>query len=532
MSMTRNLGLNLNKRQWTTLLILSGLLIFLVVNNYIVFFEDGLVFTDHERYQVGYSYYESLDLHPLYLSPLYHLTTGLLFRLLGPQLSVALITNQILLLVFILYNYKLGKHLFGRKVGILSTVFTVTIPLFFALSRFYNYRFVCVTILPMVIYYMFRSEGFSNARNTALFTISFIVAAYFRQAIVTFVGPLLLLYLFHERERVRENLGRVISMFAVLFVYGFLLIQLFDPARIGSMLQGRPGRPDRTILWNIFEGIEVNRASELLVRLGTQLRPVYLFLFVPTLVYFLYRTYNQGKRFEKLFTLIWLSLPVLIYSQLLSHQHFFQLLPIFIPVSYITSYGVNRLGLYLEKTSNLKGNLLRLSFVTLCLVNFLLISYNVEAYYPEEVTARGSINYEYRYHPREEDYRKIFDEINRQNYPKIGVFIYEIDPREPAPYWPFSYQDISGIQSRLDGGTVTSKIPPESEFRVIHSEENIENDFRKIKQISNILIIATPKRRELSELESELGNSWREIESFEADPATGDSTLSFYRKME
>lgn len=504
---------DLDKGQLNTLLILCGLLVFLIANNYIVFFEDGLVFTDHERmsYVETFEQMESYKTTQLLRPPLYHYTTALLFSLFGPSLSVALITNQILLVIFVAYNYKLGKYLFDRGIGIISTIFATTVPLFFALSRFYHDRFAAVALMPLVIYYMLKSDGFSNARNTAIFTVSFIVAAYFRYDIVNFVIPLLIVYLFKERKAVEKNIKNVVSMSSVLLVWGLLLIEIFRSERIGHMVFGeaRLLRGFRmTELFIRYIGNGGFSEAEILAGLGTQLRPLYIYIFIAALAYFLYRTYHSEERFVKVFTLLWLSLSILIYTQLFGHQPFFQLLPIFIPASYIAAYGIVSLDSYLEG-KGLKRNVVSASFALLFLTNFLLISYGVEAYYPEEMVSNDFVyqNYEFRYNPREEDYRTIFEEINEFEEPRIGIFL--LDGKGPnTRLWPFSDHGHPG--GHIYEAKNTEIIPAGTKH---YTGENLT----EIRRFSNVIIATAPydyTEGKWLDFDEKIGEDWEEIESF------------------
>ncbi len=105
--------------------------------------------------------------------PLFFLSTVPLYRLFGVSTDVGTMVNVLYLAVLIGSVYGIGQRLGGRRVGLLAAFVVATLPMVYALSRFYYLELALTAMVALSIYLLLASERFENRAVSLLFGLSF-----------------------------------------------------------------------------------------------------------------------------------------------------------------------------------------------------------------------------------------------------------------------------------------------------------------------------------------------------------------------
>ncbi len=97
-----------------------------------------------------------------YAAPLFPLTTLPMYLLFGTSRLAAHLTNSFYLFLLLLGVYLLGKHVYGRKAGILATFFISTFTAIVNFSRDYLLEFPSAAFVTLGVYALLRSEDFRH----------------------------------------------------------------------------------------------------------------------------------------------------------------------------------------------------------------------------------------------------------------------------------------------------------------------------------------------------------------------------------
>lgn len=222
-------------------------------------------------------------------------------------------------------------------------------------------------------------------------------------------------------------------------------------------------------------------------------------------------------------------IPILIYTQFYHHQPFIHLLPVIIPISYIVAFGIFRLDQLISKKSGLKCGSIIVIFSILFLSNFILISYEIEPYYPEGIgTDFDPLNYEFRHSPREEDYKTIFKAINEYDKPHISLVTHKerIDKMQSI-LWPIDKNAKDKVNRLKESNVIQNDTTFED---IIYPNESITN----VTNRADILIILASKEledspeHEFRKMVKDLKEYWTKIDDF-SNPHH-DSHIWFYEK--
>jgi 4-amino-4-deoxy-L-arabinose transferase-like glycosyltransferase len=130
-----------------------------------------------------------------YKPPLLPLSAVPLYRLFGLSSDVAVMVNVFYMGILIAAVYGIGKHLYGRRVGLLAAFLVSIFPMTSAMSRYFYMDFALMAMVALSVYLLLRTEGFAHRGYSLLFGFSLGLGMLTKWAFPAFVAPPLLVVL-------------------------------------------------------------------------------------------------------------------------------------------------------------------------------------------------------------------------------------------------------------------------------------------------------------------------------------------------
>lgn len=110
----------------------------------------------------------------------------------GNSPQVTLMTSFFYFFILVLFVYLLGVELSGKKLGLLSAFIVSVYPCFVGLARKYGLDLPLTAVLTATIYYLVKSEYFTNRKYSVIFGITLGLGILTKMQILFFIiGPLL-----------------------------------------------------------------------------------------------------------------------------------------------------------------------------------------------------------------------------------------------------------------------------------------------------------------------------------------------------
>jgi 4-amino-4-deoxy-L-arabinose transferase-like glycosyltransferase len=119
--------------------------------------------------------------------PLYFLSAVPLYRLFGLSADVGTMVNIFYLAMLFGSVYGIGRQLGGRRVGFLATFVIATLPMIYAISRYFYIELALTAIVALSIYFLLASEGFESRIASLLFGLSLGVGVLTKRTYPVFV---------------------------------------------------------------------------------------------------------------------------------------------------------------------------------------------------------------------------------------------------------------------------------------------------------------------------------------------------------
>jgi hypothetical protein len=104
--------------------------------------------------------------------PLYFLSALPLYRLFGLSADVGTMINVLYLAILFGSVYGIGRRLGGRRVGLLATFVIATLPMIYAISRYFYLELALTAFVALSVYLLLASNGFENRALSLLFGLS------------------------------------------------------------------------------------------------------------------------------------------------------------------------------------------------------------------------------------------------------------------------------------------------------------------------------------------------------------------------
>ncbi len=170
--------------------------------------------------------------------PLYFLSAVPLYRFFGLSGDVGTMVNVLYLAVLFGSVYGIGRRLGGRRVGLLAAFVVATLPMIYAISRYFYLELALTAIVALSIYLLLTSDGFENRAASLLFGLSFGLGLLTKRTYLAFVfAPLCLVVIRSKaleslKQRWRSGLHLEIKEILLALVLGLVLAAAwYLPAR-------------------------------------------------------------------------------------------------------------------------------------------------------------------------------------------------------------------------------------------------------------------------------------------------------------
>jgi len=163
--------------------LLLGIILFTIINNYIVLKQDTrpLVYDSASYFISSLAYYDLIKnflnniplIQTTFFSPsIFTLTSLPFYCFFGKNPDIGVMTNSLYIIILVLSVYGIGKHLYNKKVGVLAAFITITMPGIMALSRTYRPDFSLTAMTMLSIYMLLLSDHFKNRKYSVLFGVT------------------------------------------------------------------------------------------------------------------------------------------------------------------------------------------------------------------------------------------------------------------------------------------------------------------------------------------------------------------------
>lgn len=298
--------------------LLFGLILFHLVNNYIIlsrnnapFYDDsaGYISQDYKVYkaiiehQYLKAYRISAGSHPA-LYPFFSVPFYFIFK--GTAIAPSM-TNSIFWIILILSIYGIGANLHSRKAGLLSAAIATCFPHVFSLSRIYLFDFPLLATVTLAIFCLLKTKNFKDRKKSILFGLATGFSASTKPYFIIFlIGPFLLYF---YKSFIKENSLRhkkfknlILAFVASVCFAGVWYL----PPHLYSVLG------HLTHAWNYPADLALFSYENIFFYIKTlmnvQILPFYFLLFL-----FSFRTFLIDKD-KGLFLFSWILIPFLFFT--------------------------------------------------------------------------------------------------------------------------------------------------------------------------------------------------------------------------
>lgn len=201
-------------------LILLVLLLFHIINNYIIITHDntpllwdgGDYFYRSLRYYDAFANFDSNFISRFndisqYRPPLLMLSSLPFYLVFGRSTDVAVMTNILYLVILVLSVYGIGRRIHSKEVGLMAAFIVSVFPIIFGLSRSYWQDFPLTAMVSLSTYLLLRTDYFRDKKFSILFGLSIGLGMLTKWTYFVFLaGPFL--YLFILSLKISEESGK------------------------------------------------------------------------------------------------------------------------------------------------------------------------------------------------------------------------------------------------------------------------------------------------------------------------------------
>jgi 4-amino-4-deoxy-L-arabinose transferase-like glycosyltransferase len=331
------------------LLILFVIVIFCIVNNYIIIKQDTrpLAGDSAGYFSSSLDYYDYIPFifRDLRISditkhvsfflgyntepPLFIWVSMPFYYFFGVGPDVAVMVNSLFLIILIFSVYGIGKYFYNRKVGVLAAFITATMPGIFAMSRIYMLDFALAAMTTLSFYTLLLSDSFKNRKYSILFGITIGFSFLTKISFAIFFFPILLYGLLEIKTYHLKQMRNMI-------ISGIIIIMIVSPWYI---LNGEQGlrvlwnnviKPPSNILDNAPNWIDSVSSYQsyfipqwltnmLISLVKFSISPFYTLIFLLAMGYFFF--YKKNKK--DLMLLSWIFIPCISWLVIVMRREWF-----------------------------------------------------------------------------------------------------------------------------------------------------------------------------------------------------------------
>lgn len=228
------------KEKLTVFIILIGIIIFHIINNYIIssidlaplFYDSGEYI--HASFRIfsllkEYKFFEAFSFHSAECFFLFPTLSFPFYLFFGLNQKSALMTNYIFLIILVFSTYAIGRLLYSRNVGILSAFIVTSFPGIFSASRTYMMDFALTSVVTLSAYFLLKTKEFTQKKFSVLLGLAFGLSMAIRPSfIIFFLGPFFI-YLFISIKHFNDKctLFEKLKNFIIFFIVSSILIIIF-----------------------------------------------------------------------------------------------------------------------------------------------------------------------------------------------------------------------------------------------------------------------------------------------------------------
>ncbi|MBN2407382.1 MAG: glycosyltransferase family 39 protein [Elusimicrobia bacterium] len=269
--------------------------------------------------------------------PVYHAAAALSNRILGRSLLSTRAANLIWFAVLLISVYYLAGYIMGREAGILSVLIISMYPAIYGSSRIFAEEFSTMSLMPLAVLFLLKSDGFRNMKYSLLFGLVFGLGMLTRGIFLVFIaGPAI--YVFASAV-IKTRSGKTLLYFLLSLAVVFLVTLCRRSGNVTlytiSPFLERYGR------WYSFENLRTYTVglSEY------QLTPVFFAVFLWGLYVFI-----RNRRRDAVILTSWIIIPLLLLILMPRRKCLRYSLPYMPAIALLSAYGIDRIRSILLKT--------------------------------------------------------------------------------------------------------------------------------------------------------------------------------------
>lgn len=160
--------------------------------------------------------------------PLPFQITALFYLIFGAGQASTLASQGIFILILALSTYLLGKHLWNEKVALAGALLSLSIPGVAFYSRIPNTDVALAAMTTLAIYFLMKSDGFSDTKYSIFFSIAFSVGMLIKWSFVFYVAlPMIVIIGGMIWQRLRTKEKQKEAFFALAGIAAYSIITVF-----------------------------------------------------------------------------------------------------------------------------------------------------------------------------------------------------------------------------------------------------------------------------------------------------------------
>ena len=345
-------------------LILLALLLFHMINNYVIVTQDNtpLLWDGGDYFYRSLKYYNvfvNFDSDFLsafndvshYRPPLLMLSSVPLYLVFGRSTDVAVMTNILYLIILILSIYGIGRRIHSREVGLMAAFIVSVFPIIFGLSRSYWQDFPLTAMVSLSTYLLIRTDYFRDKKYSILFGLSIGLGMLTKWTYFVFLtGPFLYLFILSlridevsskERKKPIWNVAVAILVGMVLASFWYVPNGLDVAGKLFGLSAGITGKGDEaTRFQQLGESIGPSGTFKSLVFYGGVLvNEQVSFFFAGLFLIFTVLLLKRDRGQPLWILLLWIVIPVVAFT-LIKNKTTRNTVPMVPAIGLIISWGV------------------------------------------------------------------------------------------------------------------------------------------------------------------------------------------------
>lgn len=295
-------------------------------------------------------------------------TTSLFYMFFGRSLFIAKLSMWPYLIILLITVFFIGKHLSSVLTGVISTFLVFMYPLIFEASRQYNAYFPVTAFVALSILMLIKCYYFSNSKYSFILGVVVGIGMLIKGQILFFVGIPILYVIFNsiicseikqDNPRAEKYLiiqKKKIANMIIFATLSFSISCFWWGNKLHAVLcylKMHVLDPYKWRLWGFTGECRYSLSS-----ISWYIRDMYLSSMGPVLFIFflpsLFKIANKVK-FDKGIFLLWLIIPILIFSLAVAIKYPDYLMPVYPAVATLTGWWI----------ANIRSKRLRASILSL-----------------------------------------------------------------------------------------------------------------------------------------------------------------------